>query len=224
VAEGVDAAAAREIDELERCGRLRATTVLVHGVAIRPEHVDRIAGAGASVVWCPASNRRLYGATAPISLLKNRVRLALGTDSTLSGSTTLLDELRAAQATGLATPAELLEMVTTQAASMFALGDGRGTLRAGAPADVILVPDRGGPAAASLLAAAPADLTLVLTDGMPRRASGQVARSLALGEPTSTVAGRPKWIDGDLEGLRRRIEQVAGAAALAPNALWSLIG
>jgi hypothetical protein len=89
---------------------------------------------------------------------------------------------------------------------------------------VILVPARGGPAAASLLAAAPADLTLVLTDGMPRLASDQVARSLALGEPTSTVAGRPKWIDGDLEGLRRRIGQVAGAAALAPNALWSLIG
>jgi cytosine/adenosine deaminase-related metal-dependent hydrolase len=223
-AEGRDADAAREIDELDARGALGPSTVLVHCLGILPEQIARVGAARSSVVWCPASNFRLYGSTAPIPLLRQRVRLALGTDSTLSGSATLLDELRAALASGLTSPTELLEMVTTEAASVFGLSDGRGTLRRGAPADLTLIPDRDGSAALSLLAATPADLALVLVDGAPRLAGEAVARELVLGAPTVTVAGRPKWIAGDLAGLRRRIERVAGAEVLAGNSLWSLIG
>lgn len=222
-AEGIDAGAGTEIARLEGEGRLDARTVVVHAVAIREAHIGRIEAAGASVVWCPASNLRLFHTTAPIALLQGRVRLALGTDSTLSGSPTLLHELRAAHATGLASPEELLEMVTASAASVFALGDGRGTLRSGGPADVLLLPDCGGSPAESLLAAAPGDLALVLVDGEPRLASPSAARALELGEATERVDGQPKWIYGELAALRQRIESVAGPAVLAAQPLWSLL-
>ena len=91
----------------------------------------------------PGVEPGLYGATAPVGELVGWVKVALGTDSTVTGSPTLFDELRVAASTRLVEPPALLEMVTTQAAKIFALGERRGTLRIGAPADVLLLPDDG---------------------------------------------------------------------------------
>jgi cytosine/adenosine deaminase-related metal-dependent hydrolase len=192
-------------------------------VAVTPEQIARLGALGVSVVWCPASNLRLYGRTAPVPQLAGRVRLALGTDSTLSGSPTLLHELAVARGTGLATPAELLAMVTTGAAGIFRLADGRGTLRPGAPADLVLLPRRGAGAADALLAATPADVALVLVGGAPRLADPVRAAALGLGEPAARVAGRPTWLAGDLAALRRRIARAAGEAALAGSPTWALL-
>jgi cytosine/adenosine deaminase-related metal-dependent hydrolase len=117
--------------------------VLVHAVAVDARRRELLAAGGTSVVWCPASSLGLYGATAPVGELVGRVKVALGTDSTVTGSPTLFDELRVAASTRLVEPPALLEMVTTQAAKIFALGERRGTLRIGAPADVLLLPDDG---------------------------------------------------------------------------------
>jgi cytosine/adenosine deaminase-related metal-dependent hydrolase len=222
-AEGTDARASAEVDRLHELGLLGPSTVLVHAVAVDARQRELLAATGTGVVWCPASSLGLYGATAPVAALHGKVRIALGTDSTVTGSPTLFDELRVAASTGLVEPAALLEMVTTQAARIFTLDDGRGTLRIGAPADVLLLPDDGRSAAELLLAATAGDPELVLVGGRPRAASAATAEALALGAPNACVGGRPTWLYGDFARLRERIESVAGGDVLELNPVWTIL-
>ncbi len=238
-AEGVDDECRREIDRLGELGVLEQRTVLVHGIAITAAQRRRLVAAGVSLVWCPASNLRLYGRTAPIHELGGSLRLALGTDSTLTGSPTLLDEARAAAATGLATGEEILDMMTAGAARIFGLRD-RGWVGAGAAADLTVVPDvssRAG-AAAAMLAAQPSDLALVVVRGRPHLARAAVAEKLELGPPNAALQGsmasggrsprrgankKTYWLHGDPGSLKRRIAAVAGRQTLDPNPLWSML-
>ncbi len=220
-AEGTDEECRREVDRLGELGVLGRNTVLVHGVAVSAAQRARLEAAGSSLVWCPASNLRLYGETAPIADLIGRIRLALGTDSTLTGSPTLLDEARVAAATGLASAEEVLDMVTAGAAAIFGLAGGR--IAAGRPADLALVPARGAGAAGDLLAARPADLGLVAVGGRPRLARPRVAEALGLGTPNAVLEGEPRWLCGDPAGVKRRLEAAAGRGALEANPLWSML-
>ena len=230
-AEGVDEECRGEVDRLYELGMLAANTVLVHGVALTPDQCRRLARSGAGLVWCPSSNLRLFGRTAPIERLAGSVPLALGTDSTLTGAPTLLDEARAAAATGLASGEEILEMVSVGAARVFGLTD-RGRIGVGAAADLVVMPDTGG-AAATLLGATPADLVLVTVAGRPRLARPEVAETLELGTANAALAGSPPvrstahaepvWLDGDPGALKARIEETAGHRALAGNPLWGIL-
>src|SRR5205823_3045653 len=86
-----------ELNELDRIGGLFDGSVLVHGVNLSKEDIKKIANARASIVWCPGSNRFLFNKTAPIhDLLKHGINIALGTDSTCSGSESLIDEMNVA--------------------------------------------------------------------------------------------------------------------------------
>ena len=107
-AEGVDDAAAGEVARLERSAACGANTVIVHGIAMTSAEWHRVLARGASLVWCPASNVFLFGATAPVRAHARRERrsawrrICLGSDSRISGSRDLLDELRVAAASGIA--------------------------------------------------------------------------------------------------------------------------
>lgn len=221
-AEGVDEESHREVDRLDERGMLDHHTVLVHGIALTPDQRLRLAETETSLIWCPSSNLRLYGRTAPIRELVGSVRLALGTDSTLTGPATLLDEARAAAATGLATDDQIIDMVTTGAARIFGLED-RGRITEGAVADLAVVPDHGTGAAAALLATRPMDLAVVITRGRPRLARPNLAEHLDLGPTNTMLQGSPRWLYGDLAGLRSRIEAAAGRRALEANPLWSML-
>lgn len=222
-AEGTDDRAGDEVRELERLNLLRTNTVLVHGIALSADDIRILARRGCKLVWCPISNFRLYGRTAPIAALRRAgVTVALGTDSTLSGGFTLLDELRRAADTGEASPDELLAMVTHEAAITFDLRDGRGALEPGGRADLVIVPSRGS-AATSLLAAQTRDLALVLVGGRARLARPDIAASLKLGSPNAAVDGARFRVDGSFTALRSRLDR-----ALGPNYphgdLWHRIG
>ena len=151
------------------------------------------------------------------------VLLGLGTDSTLSGEPTLLAELRVADGTRLVSADRLLRLVTTEAAELFGFTDGRGTLRRGAPADLLLLPERGGSPAEQLLKAAPADLQLVLVAGRPRLATAPAAEAVGLDPPNARIAGSPVWMTGDPAALRERIAAASGAELVRDHPLWELI-
>jgi cytosine/adenosine deaminase-related metal-dependent hydrolase len=115
LAEGVDAAAGAELARLETLGCLKPNTVIVHGVAIDDEGWRRVAANGAAFVWCPASNFFLFGRTAAMSdMLRNaeRPRIALGTDSRITGTRDMLDELRVARSAAPLSASEVLAMAT----------------------------------------------------------------------------------------------------------------
>ncbi len=224
LAEGVDEVVAGEVARLDTLGALGPNTVLIHAIAVDAAQRRRIADAHSSVVWCPHSNRRLYDAVAPIDAYQAAgVPVSLGTDATMSGAPTLLDEARDALATGLASPDQILAMVTDHAATIFDLEATRTALAPGAAADLLLLPEAGDSLGDALLAASPADLALVTVDGQARLAHPPIAEQLDLGPPNAVIDGAPKVIYGDLAGLRRRLLRAAGEKALSTSPLWSRI-
>lgn len=173
LAEGLDRAAREELDRLDAAGCLGENAVLIHGVGIPPDDWPRVARRGAGLVWCPGSNLFLFGRTAPVGRFLRgpssgtTARIALGTDSRLSGARDLLDELREAAGTQLASARELLMMVTSAAADLL-WQPSAGRIRVGAPADLIVIPPQRPEPATALLAASRSDIRLVMIGGRPR--------------------------------------------------------
>ena len=209
LAEGVDDGARGELPRLEALGGLRANTVIVHGVTIDENGWRRVSRAGAGMVWCPASNAFLFGRTAIVCALiagplEARVTVALGTDSRLTGSDDLLDELRAARDAAAIPPAALLGMVTTDAARLLRQPKA-GRLIVGGPADLMVVPAFDSNPGATLLGARRRDVRLVVVDGRPLvgdPAFGAVFQARKITVRALVVDAAPKIADS---GLVRRI-------------------
>jgi cytosine/adenosine deaminase-related metal-dependent hydrolase len=218
-AEGVDDRAHTEIAELDRLGVLRNNTFVVHAIALSDDDVRLLAERNSKVIWCPASNLRLYGKTAPVAELRRAgIDVVLGTDSTLSGADTLLDELREASRTGQVDDAELLAMATCRAADAFGLDGGHGVLAPAGRADLVVVRERGTPAA-SLLAARAGDLRLVLVGGRPRLAHPEIAEVLDLGAANVAIDGASLWVSEHFNELRARLNDRLGSDH-PRNGLW----
>ena len=171
LAEGVDEDARGELPRLEALGCLKPNTVIVHGLAIDEDGWRRVARAGGGLVWCPASNAFLFGRTALIWPLvaggdEARVTVAIGTDSRVTGSLDLLDELRAARDAVALAPETLLRMVTADAAGLLRQPRA-GRLTVGAPADLVVLPPLAEQPAAALLEARRRDVRLVAVEGRP---------------------------------------------------------
>lgn len=132
LAEGTDADAAAEIETLAAYGCLGQKTVAIHGVALTADAVPRLGG----LVWCPSTNLYLLGQTADVQPWVGK--LALGSDSRLTADGDLLDELRAARATGQLSDESLFHLVTDHAAKLLHLAD-RGALEPGLRADVLAI-------------------------------------------------------------------------------------
>jgi cytosine/adenosine deaminase-related metal-dependent hydrolase len=196
LAEGTDAIARGELARLDALGCLAANTLLVHGAGLSEDDIDRIVARGAAVVWCPSSNLALLGVTLAPRRLFEAGRLALGTDSRLSGARDLLDELRGAARRGVLRPAELLRLVTADGARLLAMPEAGG-LAAGQRADAVIVRDDGGDPAARLVATRRADLRAVVRDGRPAIADPDLAGWFAAAGVevvAVTLDGQPKLL------------------------------
>jgi cytosine/adenosine deaminase-related metal-dependent hydrolase len=190
-AEGLDRDAAAEFERLDALDCLGPNTLLVHGIALDRSQRARLERAAAGLLWCPSSNLHLFGKTAQVSELAARGRVALGTDSRLSGGADLLDELRVAGQLNVVDEGGLESLVTRDSARLLRLSD-RGELRAGARADILILPAR-----ARLTAARRADVRLVLRDGIVRYGDADCARRAAPRAKLAEVRvdGRPKVLD-----------------------------
>jgi len=193
LAEGTDVTAQAELAKLDHMGCLAANSVLVHGVGLREQDVDRVIAAGAAVVWCAASNRALLGQSLDPRRLCEAGRLALGTDSRLSGARDLLEEMHGIATRGELSHKQLLELVTTQAARILRLPL-RGSLAPGSRADLVIVEDRGGEEQ-SLVGIQRSHIRAVVRDGIPWIADPDFAEWFAITgmDPVPVMLdGRPK--------------------------------
>ena len=159
LAEGVDAAAAREVHMLDEAGELTPDLIAVHGVGMDADGIARFRASGAALVWCPSSNLFLFDRTAPAELLSDGLDVLLGSDSLLTGVGDLLDELRCARHLALLSDERLEGAVGAVAARRFGLA--APSLDAGADADLVLL-------SRPLLEASAADVMLVMVGGAPR--------------------------------------------------------
>ena len=163
-AEGIDMEARCEAEALDKMKCLGPNTVLVHGVGLDDDGTARVLRAGASLVWCPSSNHFLFGQTALVERFSSARRLALGTDSRLSGERDLLDELRVAAQTRQLSAERLFRATTQDAARVLRLA-GSGQLIAGAPADLVIVNRRYDDPYDSIVQSSRADVRLTMKDG-----------------------------------------------------------
>jgi cytosine/adenosine deaminase-related metal-dependent hydrolase len=203
-AEGVDAPARAEFEQLRKLGCLRPNTLLVHALALDEPQQRQLLDAGAGVIWCPSSNLRLFGRTTDVSVLLAHGRVALGTDSRLTAAGDLLQELRVAQRCAGFTEAALERIVTGDSARLLRLED-RGTLERGARADLLILP-----AGMPLTAARRSDLRLVMLAGEARYGDPEYLQ--VCGTPANFTAVQ---VDGCAKLLQRSLAALLVSGAMA---------
>lgn len=165
LAEGIDEVSFEEIGQLRELGGLDHRTVAVHAIALKEENITILEEARASIVWCPSSNLFLFTKTLPIDQVWGRVDVALGTDSSLTGSSSLLDELRVAAEHSRLRPIDLFAMVTEVPRRIFHLPDCAGAVAEGGYADFFLLPKKDTDPYSQLLTAHPGDIYFLMRRG-----------------------------------------------------------
>jgi len=196
LAEGTDAIAQAELARLDEMGCLAANSVLVHGVGLGEQDIDRVIERDAAVVWCPTSNRNLLGRSLDPRRLCAAGRLALGSDSRLSGARDLLDEMRGIAVRGELGPDQLLGLVTSHAARILRLPSS-GNLAAGTPADLVIVEDRGGDERCGLVGIGRSEIRAVVRHGVPCIADPDFAEWFDVAGMETvpvTLDGKPKLL------------------------------
>ena len=204
--EGTDERVRGEVQALVEANVLRQNSVLIHAIALGEGDRERIAAAKTCVVWCPQSNRRLYGATADVAALRTAgVRIGLGSDSPMAGARDALSNLAAARGERVVTDLELVEMATSGSAEVARLSGGR--TEPGQPADLVAVDSLDAWMAGDRRA-----LALVVAAGRPLY--GEPALLDALG-----VRWRPVTVDGAARGLEAQLARRAAGLVRAHAAL-----
>ncbi|HKT29812.1 amidohydrolase family protein [Dyella sp.] len=211
LAEGTDAMAAAELAQLDQLGCLAGNSVLIHGVGLSEQDIDRVIAQGAAVVWCPRSNLNLLGRTLDPRRLCAAGRLALGSDSRLSGARDLLEELAGVVDDCDLDSAQLLALATTHAARILRM-PARGHLLPGATADLVVVKDLGGDPVRSLVGIERSRIRAVVRNGVPRIADPDFADWFA----AAGVDAVPVMLDGQPKLLAKSLAEPA-LLALEPG-------
>ncbi len=210
-AEGTDERCRAELDVLAAAGVLRQNTVILHGTGLRVEDAPRLAAARASLVWCPETDRRLYGATAPVrELVAAGVRVGLGSDSAAAGSRDALSNLAAAQREGVFPGPELLRMAAGASGEVARLPVGGFTV--GAPADFLVTenPER-------LLSGERSAILLVVQRGQPLYGTSEYMSEAGIGSAPIQIDGAERVLEAS---LFRRLRAILRRHSRAADASW----
>ena len=211
LAEGTDATAQAELSQLDQIGCLAPNSVLIHGVGLREQDIDRVIAVGAAVVWCPGSNLALLGQSLDPRRLLAAGRLALGSDSRLSGARDLLEEMHNVAERQELDARQLVELVTTHAARILRMPS-HGSLATGGPADMVIVQDRGGDEVESLVGIERSQIRAVVHAGLPRIADPDFIEWFA----AAGVETVPVLLDGKPKLLAKSLAEPA-LLALEPG-------
>jgi cytosine/adenosine deaminase-related metal-dependent hydrolase len=198
--EGTDAAAAKEINELVRWNKLKRELVAVHGVAMNAAQAKKFK----ALVWCPDSNFFLLNKTAAVDTLGRYTKLLFGTDSTLTASWNIWEQLRLAQQTGLLANEQLWQSCTSTAADIWKLNCG--SIIEGKDADMVVVKKN----AVSIFETNPEDILLVLHKGNIRLFDESLLHKLQphirLNEFSQiTIGSSKKMVFGNLPHLAKQL-------------------
>jgi len=206
IGEGTDKISHEEINELIKWNLFKRKIVGVHGVAMD----EYQAKAFRALVWCPASNNFMLDASAPIDELKMAVTILFGTDSTLTSSWNLWDQLRTARNTLHLTDQELFDSLTKSAATVWKENN-IGSLSINKNADLCIARANGKKGFDAFYSINPQDLLLVMHKGKICLFDGElldqlIATSLLSSSFTKiSVDGKIKYLYGDIARLVNKI-------------------
>lgn len=137
-----DSVADGEFDRAKEAGFFQKGLTLIGGNVFRETQFGELAKAQVGLVWAPLSDLSLYGRTLHIEqALRQKVSVSLSTDWAITGSRTLLDEIRFAKkfAHKNLPSRALLQMVTTHPAQAIGRSNTLGTIEKGYEADLLLL-------------------------------------------------------------------------------------
>lgn len=125
LSEGLDDNTRNEFTLLKKAFLLKPNTLIIHGICLTPQELGEIRKVNASICWCPGSNLYLIGKTLDIhTCLEKGVNVVIGTDSTLTGSLNLFEEIRFAHKHFPDIDSrDLYQMVTTNASKALFIHD-----------------------------------------------------------------------------------------------------
>jgi cytosine/adenosine deaminase-related metal-dependent hydrolase len=201
VGEGTDESANREIDQLLAWNLFKRPLIAIHGVAM-----NEIQAPGfRALIWCPASNYFLLNQTAPVDLLKKKLPVLFGTDSTLTAGWNIWEQIRLARKEGLMTDQELLDALTIAPAKAWGLKD-CGKIAAGWVADLVIArPKENLCGLDAFFGLDPEDILLVISKGKIRLFDPSLLKNLVDSgfelEHFHQAGSGGKFTQGDLPGL-----------------------
>lgn len=122
-------------------------SLIIHGIALTEEEIAHCGKTGVSICICPESNMFLIGKTINVEACRTHgVNLVIGTDSTMSGSTNILTEIRRFKELFPQVPdAEIFDMITSKARRAMMLDSSYGTLPAETSHLLLMAPRRADP-------------------------------------------------------------------------------
>ncbi len=217
--EGFDPESQDGIGILEKLNCLDDHDVFIHCIGFSDEDIKKTAKAGASISWCPASNYFMFNVTCKIrKILRAGINVAIGTDSTATGSPNLLAEMKFARATYREMYGEelsakaLFAMVTTNPAKAFRMADRIGALEPGMSADILVLKANKDEPYENLASATMEDIEFLSVNGVPvlaeKRFEELIPKDVAYEEVT--VGGRPMLARGAPATLYRSIRAAVG--------------
>ncbi len=214
--EGFDQETLRSVSVLENKKALSEHTVLIHGIGFSDSDIENLAKYGVNVVWCPVSNLYMFDVTAPVKkLLEANVNVVLGTDSPMSGSINIFEEMYIAKNYYRETYSEhlssklLVEMLTTRASKAMFLPK-LGFIKEDNFADLLIIDGETDAPYDSLTSMGFSDIMLVTIGGRPKYADASFIDLFEmLGVPYQKikVAASRKIIEGDLLALLERVKR-----------------
>ncbi len=214
-AEGVDEESRQEVFDLDRINALDDRTVLVHGLACTPEAVSLINRRLASVILCPTSNKFLFHRWPSLAFIHSLDNVVLGSDSPLTATGELLDEIRFARTQIGVDTNSLYAMVTNRAAEILRLRRGEGSLRPGSAADVLVVRDTGLSPSETLAELTFEQVELVIVGGRIQLAGPllfeRLPGALRHGLELFVVDGHQRWVRAPVEKLLVGAEKALGS-------------
>lgn len=169
IAEGTDENAKSEFKKFTEMGLLHDNTVLVHCTSLTKPEFKQIAEVGTSIAWSPNSNIYLLSTTLDFkTVIELGINISLGTDSTLSGSLNLLDELSYTKKTfSSLSYSQLFKMVTENPAKALKLQNYNGKIELTKNANLLLANKGFENPYKNLVNLEPKDIELLLYKGKP---------------------------------------------------------
>lgn len=221
--EGFDPESQDGVGVLERLDCLDDHCVLIHCIGFSDADIAKVAKAGASIAWCPASNTFMFNVTCKIrKMIEAGINISIGTDSTHTGSVNLLEELRFARKIYQEMYGEdidaktLFSMVTINPAKAFRMDSRLGTLESGKLADLLVTKAHLDDPYENFAQLSLKDIELLTMEGKPlygeMRFLSLLGDRLPSGYSTIMVGGREMFVAGNPSALYAEVREKVGFA------------
>jgi hypothetical protein len=214
LAEGTNTRAHRCFAEFKRAGLLQPNVMLIHGIALSDAEIAECAAAGTTICWCPGSNIFLIGQTLDLpACLKHGVNVVIGTDSTMSGSINLLEEMKYGASLFPQVAANtIFQMVTANAQKALRLPANKGRLQDPA-ADLLIFNQKNSDPYQNLLDCDLHDIRFFMSRGVPLLGDADILQHFQIDRKDYSFyqdQGKKKFVLGHPQKMNQEVEEILG--------------